>query len=211
MAMAASITPSMAAMAKRKYIVTPMPSNVALLARMRAMPMIWRSTSAAMIDPPIKPSSRWIRMPISSGTEAPATSSTRKGETSGAIAVVSSTVVNRSVGSSPSIMATAGADMMGGAAAITARPSTRPGSRFPRPMPVRIRPIMIAGASTSQRAAITSGRGERSSAFTASASARAKVSVVKMKMVSASSGRAAAANCGSANPTKIERAKPCVP
>ena len=42
-------------------------------------------------------------------------------------------------------------------------------------------------------------------------SARAKVSVMKVKMQALSSGRAVAANPGSARPRKMLATKPCVP
>ena len=53
--------------------------------------------------------------------------------------------------------------------------------------------------------------GLRSSPAVMPRSTRMKTTVVKQKIVNGSSGRAAAENCGSASPRKIESAKPCVP
>ncbi len=80
-----------------------------------------------------------------------------------------------------------------------------------RPTIRKAPPITTTGAATIHRQVRLSLPGLRSRPAMIATSARMKTMVVKQKIVTGSSGRAAAENCGSASPRKIDSAKPCVP
>src|SRR4051794_16962854 len=84
--------------------------------------------------PPTNHTKRWTKVRTSSGIAAPATRLAISGDTSGDRIVADRTAVRIRVGSTLSNMATAGADIIGGAAARIASPNTSPGWGLPGPI-----------------------------------------------------------------------------